>query len=69
MLKKHLAKENIIDFRTDYRLKSLWSLYGKLERKNGDIEKIYDISVSSAPVIITTYQQTFEFHIKLFNFF
>ena len=43
-LKKELAKNNIIHFRTDYRVKGLYSLYKKLKRNDMDIEKIYDIS-------------------------
>ncbi len=42
-LKKHMAENNIATFKTDYRVKGLYSLYRKLERKEGDIEKIYDI--------------------------
>ncbi len=40
---KGLAKEGMTDIHTDYRVKNLYSLYRKLERKGGDIEKIYDI--------------------------
>lgn len=43
-LKKELASEGITKFRTEQRIKGLYSLYKKLERKGGDIEKIYDIS-------------------------
>ncbi|MDP6387717.1 MAG: HD domain-containing protein [Candidatus Pacebacteria bacterium] len=43
-LKKELAKNEIINFRTDYRMKQLYSLYQKLERKEHNIEKIRDIS-------------------------
>ncbi len=42
-LKKELATQNIKSFRTDYRRKGYYSLYKKLERKGGDIEKIFDI--------------------------
>ena len=31
-------------FHTDYRVKGMWSLWQKLERKEGDATKIYDIS-------------------------
>ena len=44
MLKKELAKENVVNFKTDYRIKGLYSLYKKLKRKEMDIEKIHDIS-------------------------
>lgn len=42
-LKKQMAEIGIRDFATDYRVKGLYSLYRKLQRKDGDIEKIYDI--------------------------
>ena len=32
------------DFKMDYRVKSLYSLYKKLQKYNGEIENIYDIS-------------------------
>lgn len=43
-IKKVLAKENITEFTVDYRMKTLYSLYKKLVRKDWNIEKIYDIS-------------------------
>jgi GTP pyrophosphokinase len=43
-LKKELAKNGLTKFHSDYRIKSLYSLYKKLIRKEMDIEKIYDIS-------------------------
>lgn len=43
-LQKELAKEGMKGVRTDYRVKGLYSLWRKLERKGGDIEKIYDIA-------------------------
>ena len=43
-LKKEFAKENIRNFRTEYRIKGLYSLYQKLERKEGDIEKVHDVA-------------------------
>lgn len=42
--KKAMAKAGVIDIHTDSRIKSLYSLYKKLLRKDMDIEKIYDIS-------------------------
>ncbi|MCK5060053.1 MAG: bifunctional (p)ppGpp synthetase/guanosine-3',5'-bis(diphosphate) 3'-pyrophosphohydrolase [Candidatus Pacebacteria bacterium] len=42
-LRKALAKAGIRDFKTDYRIKSMYSLYKKYLRKNRNIEKIYDI--------------------------
>ncbi|MEK7505937.1 MAG: HD domain-containing protein, partial [Patescibacteria group bacterium] len=43
-IKKNLAKEGLTKFRSDYRIKGLYSLYKKLERKEWDIEKVYDIA-------------------------
>jgi GTP pyrophosphokinase len=43
-LRQDLAKNGITKFHTDYRVKGLYSLWRKLERKEGDIEKIYDIA-------------------------
>lgn len=43
-LKKALVKEKVTNFKTSFRVKGLYSLYHKLERKNGDIEKIHDIT-------------------------
>ena len=43
-LKKALAKEKITKIKTNFRIKGLYSLYQKLKRKEGDIEKIYDIT-------------------------
>jgi GTP pyrophosphokinase len=43
-LKKELAKNGITDFKMDHRVKSLYSLYKKLEKYKWDVESIYDIS-------------------------
>ncbi len=43
-VKKVLVKKGVTDFQVDYRLKTLYSLYRKLERKDWNIDKIYDIS-------------------------
>lgn len=43
-LQKELAKEGMKGFRADFRVKGLFSLWRKLERKGGDISKIYDIA-------------------------
>jgi len=40
---KKLAKEGITNIETSYRKKGTYSLYKKLERKNWDVNKIYDI--------------------------
>jgi GTP pyrophosphokinase len=42
-IKKGLAKSEITNITTDYRVKNLYSLFQKLKRKDNDIEKIYDI--------------------------
>jgi GTP pyrophosphokinase len=43
-LKKELAKENMTKFHIDHRVKGLWSLWKKLERKGGDINRVYDVA-------------------------
>ncbi len=43
-LKKELAKNEMIDFKMDYRTKGLYSLYRKLKRKDMNIEKVYDLA-------------------------
>lgn len=43
-LRKELAKNEIVNFETDYRVKGLWSLWQKLKRKGGDLSKVYDIA-------------------------
>ena len=43
-LGKELAGEGMKGFHTDYRVKGMWSLRQKLQRKGGDSSKIYDIS-------------------------
>ncbi len=42
-IKKALAKENLIDVRTEYRVKGVWSLFKKMQAKKKHIEEIYDI--------------------------
>jgi len=42
-LKRELANAGIRDFRTDARVKGVYSLFRKLERKDLDITKIHDI--------------------------
>lgn len=41
--KRELAAAGILSFRTESRIKGVYSLYKKLERKDWDITKIYDI--------------------------
>jgi len=43
-LKRELAKKGITEFRTDIRVKGLWSLHQKLKRKHDDITLIHDIA-------------------------
>lgn len=43
-LKKELAKHGVKNFTTESRIKGVYSLHKKLQRKDGDIEKIHDIS-------------------------
>jgi GTP pyrophosphokinase len=42
-LRKELAKHNIDVDKASYRIKGVYSLYKKLQKKDMDIEKIYDI--------------------------
>lgn len=42
-LKKEMASQHIKDIETHYRVKGRYSLWQKLQRKNMDIDKIYDI--------------------------
>lgn len=57
-LKKELAKNSITEFRTDFRVKSLYSLYKKLKRFKWNVESVYDISAIRVTVkdIPTCYQ-------------
>lgn len=43
-LKQELSKKGLPIFRMDVRMKGLWSLHQKLERKNDDISLIHDIA-------------------------
>ncbi len=43
-LQRELAKKELTNFRTDIRMKGLWSLHQKLKRKNDDITLIHDIA-------------------------
>ncbi|OGG58057.1 hypothetical protein A2853_01045 [Candidatus Kaiserbacteria bacterium RIFCSPHIGHO2_01_FULL_55_17] len=42
-LKREFAEAKLRDFRTEARIKGMYSLYRKLERKGWDISKIYDM--------------------------
>lgn len=43
-VQRELAKKSLTEFRTDVRMKGLWSLHQKLKRKNDDITQIHDIA-------------------------
>jgi GTP diphosphokinase / guanosine-3',5'-bis(diphosphate) 3'-diphosphatase len=43
-LQHALARRGITDFKTDIRMKGLWSLHQKLKRKSDDITSIHDIA-------------------------
>jgi len=43
-MERELAKRGMKTFRTDIRMKGLWSLHQKLKRKNDDISLIHDIA-------------------------
>jgi len=43
-LRKELVKKGIKDFRTEVRMKGLWSLHQKLKRKDDDIDEIHDVA-------------------------
>lgn len=43
-LRHEMAKRGLSSFRTDIRIKGLWSLNEKLKRKNDDISQIHDIA-------------------------
>lgn len=43
VLQKRLAEIGLLDFKTSYRVKGLYSLYHKLKRKEWDIGLVYDL--------------------------
>lgn len=43
-LRHALARKGIQDFRTEIRMKGLWSLHQKLKRKNDDITLVHDLA-------------------------
>jgi GTP diphosphokinase / guanosine-3',5'-bis(diphosphate) 3'-diphosphatase len=51
------AKKNLPAFRTDIRMKGLWSLHQKLKRKNDDITLIHDIA--ALRVIVPTIEDCY----------
>lgn len=42
-LKKELARNGVVNFRMDHRIKGMYSLYKKLKKYDMDVENIYDI--------------------------
>lgn len=54
---KRLALSGIVKFRTDFRVKHIFSLYKKLLRYNMDIDKIYD--VSALRIIVPTMEDCY----------
>jgi GTP pyrophosphokinase len=42
-IQKRLAEVGLLDFHTSYRVKGLYSLFHKLQRKEWDIDNIYDL--------------------------
>ena len=53
-LRKVLANHKYAHIHTDHRIKGVYSLYKKLERKEHDIEKVYDINAIRIVVPKTT---------------
>jgi len=43
-IQRELAEKDMVHFRTDIRMKGLWSLHQKLKRKHDDITLIHDIA-------------------------
>lgn len=43
VLQKRLAESKLLDFNTSYRVKGLYSLFKKLQRKSWDIDAVYDL--------------------------
>ncbi len=56
-LKQQLAKKGLTTFRTDIRMKGLWSLHQKLRRKHDDINLIHDIA--ALRVIVPTIEDCY----------
>lgn len=56
-ISRELAKKGMRAFRTDIRMKGLWSLHQKLKRKNDDISLIHDIA--ALRVIVPTIEDCY----------
>ena len=57
-LQHALARRGMRDFRTEIRVKGLWSLHQKLKRKGDDITKIHDIA--ALRVIVTSIDDCYQ---------
>lgn len=57
-LQKRLADSGLTSFNTSYRVKGLYSLYKKLQRKNWDIEHIYDLLAMR--VVVDSLEQCYQ---------
>ncbi len=57
-LKRELAEHNVRSFRTEFRVKGIYSLWRKLQRKNMDIESIHDIL--AIRVIVPTIEDCYQ---------
>ncbi|MBI3632973.1 MAG: bifunctional (p)ppGpp synthetase/guanosine-3',5'-bis(diphosphate) 3'-pyrophosphohydrolase [Candidatus Vogelbacteria bacterium] len=57
ILWKRFAKENLTSFKTDFRVKHVYSLHRKLQRHNMDISRIHDIA--ALRIIIQTVEDCY----------
>ena len=57
-LRKKLAKDNLINIKTDFRVKHLYSLHKKLQKYNMDMDRIYDIA--ALRVIVETIEECYK---------
>ena len=57
-LQHALARRGMRDFRTEIRVKGLWSLHQKLKRKGDDITKIHDIA--ALRIIVTSIDDCYQ---------
>jgi GTP pyrophosphokinase len=57
-LQKKLSTHHILNFHTEYRSKGLYSLFQKLERRNWDMDKVYDFLAMR--VIVETVEQCYQ---------
>ncbi|PIR83468.1 hypothetical protein COU19_00275 [Candidatus Kaiserbacteria bacterium CG10_big_fil_rev_8_21_14_0_10_56_12] len=55
VLQRELSKKGVLSFRTDIRIKGLWSLHQKLKRKGDDISRIHDIA--ALRIIVPTLEE------------